>query len=30
MRYRIGLNIGIKSCGWAVVRHDKNGEPVRP
>jgi len=28
-RYRIGLDIGIASIGWAVLRHDENGEPDR-
>lgn len=29
MRYRIGLNIGINSCGWAVIEHNEDGEPIK-
>lgn len=29
MRYRIGLDIGGSSCGWAVIEHNENGEPTR-
>lgn len=28
MRYRIGLDIGISSCGWAVIEHNEQGEPI--
>lgn len=27
MKYRLGLDIGIASVGWAVIRHDKDGQP---
>ena len=27
IRYRLGLDIGIASVGWAVLRHDKDGNP---
>ena len=29
MKYRLGLDIGIASVGWAVVECDDNGEPLR-
>jgi len=29
MKYRIGLDIGIGSVGWAVLEHDEYGEPKR-
>ena len=29
MRYRLGLDIGVSSCGWAVIEHDETGEPIR-
>lgn len=29
MGYRIGLDIGIGSVGWAVVENDKKGKPIR-
>jgi len=28
MRYRIGLDIGIKSIGWAVIEDNDDGEPI--
>lgn len=29
MGYRIGLDIGITSVGWSVIKNDENGEPQR-
>lgn len=29
MKYRIGLDIGIASVGWAVIENDSNDEPKR-
>ncbi len=29
MGYRIGLDIGIGSVGWAVIENDKKGKPIR-
>ena len=29
MKYRIGLDIGIGSVGWAIIEHDLNDEPSR-
>ena len=29
MKYRIGLDIGIASVGWAVLQNLPNGEPCR-
>ena len=29
IRYTLGLDIGITSVGWAVLRNDKDGEPKR-
>lgn len=29
MQYRLGLDIGIASIGWAVLRNDSNGEPYK-
>lgn len=29
MRYRIGLDLGVGSVGWAVMRVDENGVPYR-
>ena len=29
MDYKIGLDLGIASVGWAVLQTDKNGEPIR-
>lgn len=29
MRYRLGLDVGIASVGWSVIRLDEIGEPVR-
>lgn len=29
MKYRIGLDLGIASVGWAVLQHDIDGNPTR-
>ena len=29
MNYRIGLDLGIASVGWAVIENNINGEPIR-
>ena len=29
MDYRIGLDIGIASVGWAVLQNNSNDEPIR-
>lgn len=29
MNYRIGLDLGIASVGWAVIENNSNGEPIR-
>lgn len=29
MLYRIGLDIGITSVGWAVIQNDEKGEPIK-
>ena len=29
MNYRIGLDIGITSVGWAVIEDDLDGNPIR-
>ena len=29
MGYRIGLDIGITSTGWSVIKNKENGEPER-
>lgn len=29
MNYRIGLDIGVTSVGWAVIENDLDGEPIR-
>ncbi|HCF71572.1 MAG TPA: type II CRISPR RNA-guided endonuclease Cas9, partial [Syntrophomonas sp.] len=29
MKYRLGLDIGITSIGWAVLEHDDDEEPFR-
>lgn len=29
MYYRIGLDIGITSVGWAVIENDSDGKPIR-
>lgn len=29
LNYRIGLDIGISSVGWAVIAHDNNDNPIR-
>ena len=29
MKYRIGLDLGITSVGWAVLEHDINDDPMR-
>lgn len=29
MNYRIGLDIGITSIGWAILEEDSEGEPIR-
>lgn len=29
MKYRIGLDIGIASVGWCVMKHDENDEPCQ-
>jgi len=29
MYYRIGLDIGIASVGWAVIEDDEQGNPIR-
>ena len=29
MDYTLGLDIGIASIGWAVLRNNENGEPYK-
>ena len=29
MKYRIGLDIGIASVGWAVIENDEEGKPIK-
>ncbi len=29
MKYRLGLDIGIASVGWSVIKLNENDEPVR-